>query len=178
MPVCWRAERAITHPLLRGRSLVLASGESRSGCPAYRRRQVFWWAVRLCGARCTLWSCPPFCPGGVLMDADKRGIDHGVCIVSSSSEMCENPLPDAAFRPAAVAAVHILPIAKPCGQSAPRNACPVAVKHCLHKEAVVFGRSSNRLCPTRQHMRALLPLIVPPSIASHHLYAPPAAYKQ
>jgi hypothetical protein len=112
------------------------------------------------------------------MDADNRGIKHGVCIISISRQLCDNPFPDAAFSPSAVAAVDVLPSAKALGQIAPRNACPLAGQHCRHKQAVVFGRDPNRICPTREQRLDLLPLLVPQSIASHHLYAPPAAHKQ
>jgi len=95
------------------------------------------------------------------MDTANRGIHHGVCMVSIASETFENPLPDTAFRPAAVAAVHILPIAKPLGQIAPRHTCPVAVPHGLDKQAVVVGRYPNRIGSTRQQMLDLIPLIIP-----------------
>ena len=58
---------------------------------------------------------------------------------------------------------------------------PVSVfpwqSHGLHTQAVVCGRYPNRRGPTRQHRLDRRPLIVPPSIASPHVYAPPAAYK-
>jgi hypothetical protein len=97
----------------------------------------------------------------VLLDTDKRGIHHGVCMVSIASEMFANPFPDTAFRPAAVAAVPMLPIAKPLGQIAPRHTCPVAGQHGLSKQAVVFGCDPNRLCSTRPQMLDLIPLIIP-----------------
>jgi hypothetical protein len=34
------------------------------------------------------------------------------------------------------------------------------------------------ICPTREQRLDLLPWLVPQSIASHHVYAPPAAHKQ
>jgi hypothetical protein len=94
------------------------------------------------------------------MDADNRGINHGEFMVSIASQRYEHPVPDAAFRPSAVAAVNSVPIVKPLGQIAPRHARPVAAQYCLHTQAAAFGRYSNRLCPTRKQMRDLIPLLV------------------
>ena len=129
---------------------------------------VFWWLVHLYYARCTLLPCPPLCPGGMLMGADNRGIDHGVGIVGVFGQMFEHPLPDATFRPSAVVAVHMLPVAKPFRQVTPWNACPVAVNDRLHKQAMVFCRHANRVCMSRQSIFHLLSLLVPQSITSHH----------
>jgi hypothetical protein len=165
-PACFPAARAVRHWRLPGHSAVPASENSRLEGPPHRRVHGCWWAIRLWTVRGTLAFCPALCPGGVLMDADNRGIAHGVCIVGRSRQMCDPPFPDAACRPAAVAAVHSLPIATPGGQSAPRNARPVTGNPCLPKQEVVFGCDTHRLCPTRKPMRDLLPLTVPQSITS------------
>jgi len=177
-PVGVREERAITPRRLRARSLVPASSASPAGCPAPRRRRVLWGSGRLCGARCTRGSGPPFGPHGGLRDTDQRGIQQGVCRVSSASETGAPPVPDPACRPAAVAAVPRLPSANPLGQSAPRPPCPGAGQPGLDQQAVVFGRSPNRSGSTRQPMRDLIPWSSPSSIASHQVEAPPAASTQ
>jgi hypothetical protein len=178
LPGRWGAERAIPQPLRRAHALGPASGASRSGGPGQRRRRVWWWSVRLGCARGPLWPWPPWCPGGGRMDADERGSEQGGGLVRLASQMGAPPLPAAACSPSAGAAVQRRPIATALGQSAPRQARPVAGQPCRHTQAGGFGRAPNRRGSTRKPMPALLPWLVLHSIASHHVYAPPAAYKQ
>jgi hypothetical protein len=97
----------------------------------------------------------------VLVGADKRGINHCVLIVGIPGQMFETPFPDAAFRPSAVAAVNILPIATPLRKVSPRNACAEAVHYRFHKQPVVCGRSANRPFPARKQRLDPIPLIIP-----------------
>ena len=119
------------------------------------------------------WFSPPLCPGGGLMGTDERGIHHGVCVVSLCGTMCAHRAPHPVCRPSALAAVKIVPSPEACRKSAPGDTGAVPGEHRCDKQPVVFGRHTDRLLASWQEMLHLLPLIVPSSIASHHLQAPP-----
>jgi hypothetical protein len=48
----------------------------------------------------------------MLVGADNRGINPGVCISGIFGQMCKNALPDTAFSPAAMVSDNVVPISK------------------------------------------------------------------
>src|SRR3546814_950757 len=64
-------------------------------------------------------------------------IDHQVFVVPVPGQRLEHPVPDPALCPAAEAPVHILPVAEPLRQVAPRHPGPVFPQHRLDEQLVV-----------------------------------------
>lgn len=112
---------------LPGRGPDRRSGENRWGCPVHRRGHGFWCSVRLGIVR---WPGPRRLFLGtraVLVGADDRAVDHRVFVVGIRRQIAKNLLPNAGFRPAAEAAMHVLPIAEPLREVPPRDAGTVPV---------------------------------------------------
>lgn len=101
------------------------------------------------------------------MRAHDGAVDHGVFVVGIGREMLEDPLPNAGFGPAVVAAVHVLPVAEPLGQVAPGDACPVSVEHSFHEQAVIGRGDPNRAFSSRQDLFDPIPLVVTKPITAH-----------
>lgn len=101
------------------------------------------------------------------MRAHDGAVDHRVFVIGIGSQVLENPLPNPRFRPAAVTAMDVLPVAKAFGQVAPGNPRPVAIQHRLDKQTVVRRRHSDLPLTPRKQIANPLPLIVPQAVASH-----------
>ena len=80
--------------------------------------------------------------------------------------MFENTFPHTTFRPAPMAAVNILPIAKAFGQIPPGNPGPIPVKDSLHKQPVILGRYANCFLTPRKEVFDPLPLLITQRISS------------
>lgn len=165
-------------PCREDRGFVLASDESRSGCPGHRTSHGFSWSAPLLNAQRIFFADPPFCASGVLVGADHRRVNQSVFVVAILREMLENPLLYAALAPSHVPRVDDAEIAETLGHIAPWNTGPVAVQNRLYKQTIVFGRHAYRIFPARQQTLDPLPLIVSQTIPPHHSQTPPDACKQ
>ncbi len=84
------------------------------------------------------------------MGPDDCGIDHRVFAIGILPQTVENHLPDTAFGPAPVAAVNVLPVAKPLRQIPPWNTHPIPVKKRFDKQSVILGGCAHRVFSARQ----------------------------
>src|SRR5215218_10932066 len=98
---------------------------------------------------------------------DDGGVDHRVFVVRVVRQVFENRLPNPALRPPAEPRMDRFWVAKPLGQVPPRNAGPIAIKHGLHEQPVVFRRHADMALPPWQKILNAVPLVVAKGVASH-----------
>ena len=83
----------------------------------HQRSRIFWYSARLCFARLPRPYLFPdlffnrLCT--VLMRTNDSAVDHGVLVVSITSQVGEHRAPNTALRPAAEPPMHVLPVTKP-----------------------------------------------------------------
>jgi hypothetical protein len=87
-------------------------------------------------------------------------VDRRVFIVGVSSQMAEEAGPNAGFRPAAEAAVHVLSVAEALRQVPPGNAGAIAEQHRFDEQAVVGRGHTHRTGPAGQQVFDLGPLVI------------------
>ena len=85
----------------------------------------------------------------VLMGMYDGAVDHGVLIVSLSSQKLKHPLPHAALGPAQEASVDLGRIAKALRRFPPREARSVAVENGFNEQPVVPGRDPDMALAAR-----------------------------
>lgn len=84
------------------------------------------------------WSSPTFfCAGTVQVGAGDGAVDHRVFVVGIRGEMLERPFPDAGLRPAAEAAMRVVPASETCWQIPPGNAASVTINDGLNEQSIV-----------------------------------------
>ena len=103
----------------------------------------------------------------MLMGAHDGAVDHRVFVVGIGRELLEDALPDAGFGPAGEAPVHVVPVAEPLGQVAPRDAGTVAIQHRFDEQAVVRRGHADMALAARQQLLNPLPLVVAECVAAH-----------
>src|SRR5215212_9754618 len=141
--------------------------ESRSDCRAHRRWRGFWCSTHRASVR-WLDPHPLFTRSrAVLVGAHDGGVDHRVFVVRVARQVFVNRLPNPALRPPAEPRMDRFWIAKPLGQVPPRNAGPIAIKHGLHEQPVVFRRHADMALPPWQKILDAIPLVVAKGVASH-----------
>ena len=114
------------------------------------------------------WSTPSFFGAGtVLMGARDGAVDHRVFVVRVGGQMLKNLFPDAGFRPAAEAAMNVLPVTEALREISPGNAGTVPVERCLHEQAVIRRGCSGGARPAWQHVFDPVPLVVSYSVTAH-----------
>ena len=101
------------------------------------------------------------------MGTDNRRVKHDQLQVRIL-QFLENALPDAFLRPAAKATEDRIPLAKACGQVAPRRAGAVDPQHGVDKEAIVPGGYASVGGFSWEQMGDLSKLLVGDFMSSHN----------
>jgi len=103
----------------------------------------------------------------MLMSAHDGAVDHRVLIVGIGCEMLEYPLPDAGLGPTAEPPMHVLPVAEPLRQIAPRYAGSIAKQHRFDEQPVIRRSHPHMTLTPGQQALDTVPLIVAKAVASH-----------
>ncbi len=141
------------HVSLHGGQKLVGSGQivksrrrsdgSRPGCRGHRLACGSWCLIlrasdRSPGSPRLFWGA-----GAMLVGAHDGAVDHRVFVVGIGSEMLEDPLPDAGFRPAAEVPVNVAPLPEALRQVAPRNPSSIPEQHRLDKQLGVTGQMAR-----------------------------------
>jgi hypothetical protein len=94
------------------------------------------------------------------MSPHNGGVDHHVFVISVARQQLENPLKNAALRPATETLMHALPIAEARRQIAPRNTCSEPVQNGFNEQPVIRRRASDMAFATRRNILDPIPLVV------------------
>src|SRR5205085_8853637 len=125
---------------------------SRRDCRARRPRRGSWCSIRRANARSPGPRRLFFRAGAVLMGAHDGAIDHRIFVVGIGRELLEDALPDTGFGPAGEAPVHVVPVAEPLWQIAPRDAGTVAIQPRFDEPAVVRRGHADMALAARQQV--------------------------
>src|SRR5208282_5755194 len=107
--------------------------------------------------------------GGRLLVCPHNGrVDHQILVLAVSHQLLENPLPDAAARPANEALVHAFVLAIMLGKIVPACSGTQDPKHSVHKQTVVGSGAAYMLFAARKKARNPFPLQITQLIAVRH----------
>jgi hypothetical protein len=130
---CELASEAAVRRRLPDHGLCPGSERRRVDSPRRQPTRGFWCSTRRGWAR-SLGSCRLFLgAGAVLVSAHGGAVNHSVFIVRIGCQYLEYPLPHAARCPARKSCMNLDRVPEAFRQVSPRNPCPVAVNHRLHK---------------------------------------------